>query len=82
MSGINQTPENILDILNDTIMGLEETIKGELRKKKGVKVRLINDFNYYNIRLLSLSILYSIILYYTYLTFFFHLDSNQYVSRI
>ena len=44
MSGINQTPENILDILNDTIMGLEETIKGELQKKKGLKVRLISSF--------------------------------------
>ena len=44
MSAINQTPGNILDILKDTIMSLEETIKGELQKKKGLKVRLINNF--------------------------------------
>ena len=41
---INQTPGNILDILKDTIMSLEETIKGELQKKKGLKVRLINYY--------------------------------------
>ena len=44
MSAINHTPGNILDILKDTIMSLEETIKGELQKKKALKVRLINNF--------------------------------------